>query len=78
MAKEGAAIFTCTPIQKLWDLTVVGGHCIDIPKYFIGVAVPNIFTDIALLAIPLPYIYGLNVKTFQKIAVMLVFILGGL
>jgi hypothetical protein len=40
--------------------------------------VPNIFTDIALLAMPLPYIYGLNVKTLQKIAVMFVFILGGL
>jgi hypothetical protein len=76
--KEGTAIFTCTPIQKLWDPTVVGGHCIDLRMYFIGVAVPNIFTDIALLAMPLPYIYGLNVKTLQKIAVMFVFILGGL
>ena len=76
--KEGTAIFTCTPIQKLWDPTVVGGHCINLRKYFIGVAVPNIFTDIALLAMPLPYIYGLNVKTLQKIAVMFVFILGGL
>ena len=75
---EGTAIFTCTPIQKLWDPTVVGGHCIDIRKYFIGVAVPNIFADVALLAIPLPFIYGLNVKTLQKIAVMFVFILGGL
>jgi hypothetical protein len=78
VVKEAAAVFTCTPIKALWDPTVVGGHCIDIPKYFIGVAVPNIFTDIALLAMPLPYIYGLNVRTLQKIAVMFVFILGGL
>ena len=76
--KEGTAIFTCTPIQKLWDPTVVGGHCINLRKYFIGVAVPNIFTDIALLAMPLPYIYHLNMKTLQKMAVMFVFILGGL
>jgi hypothetical protein len=76
--KEGTAIFTCNPIQKLWDPTVVGGHCLDLPKYYIGVAVPNIFTDIVLLAMPLPYIYGLHMKTLQKIAIMFVFILGGL
>jgi hypothetical protein len=57
VVKDGAAIFTCTPIRKLWDPTVVGGHCIDIPKFFIGVAVHNIFTDIALLAMPPPYIW---------------------
>jgi hypothetical protein len=76
--KVGTAIFTCTPIPKLWDPTIVGGSCINLRKYFIGVAVPNIFTDIALLAMPLPYIYRLNMKTVQKMAVMFVFILGGL
>jgi hypothetical protein len=78
VVKEGLAIFTCTPINKIWDPTVVGGHCLDIQKFFIGIAVPNIFTDLALLALPLPYIWGLHVKLPQKIAVMFVFILGGL
>jgi hypothetical protein len=56
----------------------VGGTCIDIPKFFIGIAVPNIVTDFVLLAMPLPYIWGLHVKLPQKIAVMFVFVLGGL
>ena len=78
MLKEASAIFTCTPVRKVWDPTVVGGHCIDIRSFFIGIAVPNIFTDLALLAMPLPYILGLQVKLLQKIAVMFVFVLGGL
>lgn len=78
MVKEAAAIFTCTPIRKVWDPTVVGGTCIDIRSFFIGIAVPNVFTDLALLVIPLPYLWGLQVKLPQKIAVMFVFILGGL
>ena len=61
----------------MWDPTVKG-RCIDIHKFFIGIAVPNVITDIALLTMPLPYMWRLQISIYKKLAVISVFILGGL
>lgn len=61
----------------MWDPSVKG-RCINIHEYFIGIAVPNIITDIALLVMPLPYMWRLQVPLPKKIALMFVFVLGGL
>lgn len=71
------AIFTCVPTKAMWD-PFVKGRCINFHKYFIGNAVPNIVADIALLVVPLPFMWKLQVALPRKIAVMVVFILGGL
>ena len=75
--QEGAAIFTCVPVRATWDPTVAG-RCINIQKFFIGIAVPNIVTDVALLTIPLPYLWNLQLAIPKKIAIVFVFMLGGL
>ena len=61
----------------MWNPFVLG-RCINIHSFFIGIAVPNIITDIALLVMPLPYMWRLQVTLPKKIALMFVFILGGL
>ncbi|MCJ1282374.1 hypothetical protein MMC26_001697 [Xylographa opegraphella] len=73
---EGAAMFSYVPVNAMWDPSVTG-RCINIHSFFIGIAVPNIVTDIALLTMPLPYIWWLQVAWPKKIAVILVFTLGG-
>ncbi|MCJ1377479.1 hypothetical protein MMC17_000574 [Xylographa soralifera] len=73
---EGAAIFSCVPVNAMWDPTITG-RCINIHSFFIGIAVPNVVTDIALLTMPLPYMWRLQVAWPKKIAVILVFMLGG-
>ena len=70
-------IFICTPIQTFWSL---GGPrtCIDILKYYLGVAVPNVLTDVILLLLPVPWIWKLVMSRSQKIALTGIFLLGGL
>ena len=71
-------IFECTPIHYFWDRTPVTGHCLDVQKFFDGQAVPNIITDVILLALPLPLIWNLQLPANQKVALSGVFLLGSL
>ena len=46
--------------------------------FFLGTAVPEVVTDFAILAMPLPYIWQLQVKTRQKVVLTMIFVAGGL
>jgi hypothetical protein len=72
-----AAIFSCTPVSGFWDFSLPS-QCISGHYYYLGVAIPNIVTDIVLLIIPLPYIWKLRINGLQKVAVSGIFVLGGL
>ena len=71
------AIFTCLPIYAFWDIELPH-TCIDLLRYFLGTAIPNVVTDILLLVFPIPWIWKLVMPTSQKIALLGIFLLGGL
>ncbi|KZF22835.1 hypothetical protein L228DRAFT_137464 [Xylona heveae TC161] len=77
IAMNFAVIFQCIPIHKAWNFAVPG-RCINVDAWFIGQAVPNIATDIAILAMPLPVIWTLQIPLSQKMAVCAIFLLGSL
>ncbi|KAH8669101.1 hypothetical protein BX600DRAFT_497051 [Xylariales sp. PMI_506] len=69
---------TCIPIQKLWDKTVTGAHCLPIPS---GTSIwlnstGNMITDIIILVLPLPVVWRLNLPKTQKWVLFGVFALG--
>ncbi|KAJ2905226.1 integral membrane protein [Zalerion maritima] len=68
-------IFICVPVQKLWypDLP---GHCINQVGTWIANAVSTIVTDLAILILPLPQVWQLNLGWKKKIAVTGAFLLG--
>lgn len=78
IASQFIVIFECTPIHYFWDRMPVTGHCLNVQKFFDGQAVPNIITDVILLALPLPLIWKLQLPANQKIALSGVFLLGSL
>ncbi|KAK7722818.1 hypothetical protein SLS63_009092 [Diaporthe eres] len=69
------AFLQCRPMQKIW-LPDTPGHCIDNNKFFIGNAVPNIFTDCAIMALPAYEISRLRMGSSQKIGLAGIFLLG--
>lgn len=76
-------IFQCTPIRAAWVLTLQptadpSSKCIDNNGFFIGNGVPNIFTDLCILVMPLHEVYKLHIPRSQKIALGGVFMLGAL
>ncbi|ERF70232.1 hypothetical protein EPUS_00420 [Endocarpon pusillum Z07020] len=71
-----AQIFTCTPVEGAWKITVAR-HCIDQIKFYYGNAIANLLTDVIILCLPLPLIWRLNMSTRKKRALSGVFLLGG-
>ncbi|KAI4161212.1 MAG: hypothetical protein LQ342_005108 [Letrouitia transgressa] len=69
-------IFSCRPVHGFWN-RAVEPTCIKPTPYYVGVAVPNIATDIVLLALPVRMILGLQLSTGQKIGLTATFLTGG-
>lgn len=68
-------VFICQPIQKAWS-PATPGHCVKrgvIPYTAGGI---NVISDIYILLLPIPCIYGLNLKRSRKWKVMAVFSVG--
>jgi hypothetical protein len=68
-------IFICVPVQKLWypDLP---GHCINQVGTWIANASSTIFTDLAILFLPIPQIWKLQLRTTEKMGLTCAFGLG--
>ncbi|TGO82552.1 hypothetical protein BPOR_0807g00010 [Botrytis porri] len=69
------SVFQCVPIQKIWNPTLEG-HCVNLKASFIGNAIPNILTDVAILALPMQQVWGLHTSVMQKTHISFVFLLG--
>ena len=76
IASATASIFQCDPIRKAWDINVTGS-CIDVNALFFANAGLDIFQDAFIYVLPMRMLYQLQVPKRQKIALMLVFAVGG-
>ena len=43
-----------------------------------GISAANILTDVIVLVLPIPWLYGLQMKTSKKVAIGGIFLLGSL
>lgn len=71
-------IFQCDPVSGFWNRTEPAGCNVDNHIYIVGIAIPNILTDVAFMALPSPYIWRMNRSRSHKIALTGVFLVGGL
>ncbi|KAL8375645.1 hypothetical protein RB595_006973 [Gaeumannomyces hyphopodioides] len=78
------SIFTCVPVHAQWDrldpinpMSPADFTCgVDSSKFFIGNSVPTIVTDAFIVALPAPYVWKLQLRMSQKIAILGIFLLG--
>lgn len=72
-----ATIAQCVPIESFWNQDVPG-HCINNDAFYIAAGAVNVFTDFAIIAIPIPIIWNLQkISLAQKLGFVAVFTLGG-
>lgn len=71
------AIFQCHPIAYQWD-TTIDGRCINRLAFYRWISIPNLVHDVALLVIPAPMVWKLQISKQQKMALSLVFLLASL
>ncbi|KAN0066797.1 hypothetical protein V8E54_015086, partial [Elaphomyces granulatus] len=72
-----AAILQCRPVAYWWDKTIQGGVCFDAQVFFRAMSVPNIATDVMMLALPITSLMQLRLPLFKKIALCFIFLTGG-
>jgi hypothetical protein len=70
--------FQCTPVQYYYDKDL-DGHCMKGQvQFFQTMGSIALIEDVIILCLPLPVFWNLKINIRQKIALMIVFSLGGL
>lgn len=66
-----------SPTISQWDRNIPGAHYIDLTPYAYGNGIANLLTDVLILVLPIPMVWGLtNVSTKRKTMLTGVFLLG--
>ena len=73
-----AVIFSCHPVNYFWNKSVPNGHCINENILAYGVTAVNIVTDLAVLCLPIPWLWTLQMPLSRKLGLIGIFCLGGL
>ena len=70
-----ALIFACRPIERAWNMALPG-TCVDQNSLYVATAVTNTVTDVALILVAIPVVWGLNMPVIQKIGLFFMFVVG--
>lgn len=71
-------ITACRPVQYFWDKSIPNGTCLDLYAELIATSTATFVTDMLVLLLPIPWLWGVQMKTTLKLAVIGMFLLGGL
>ena len=72
------ASVACRPYAANWDHKLPGAVCIDKEAFFIYSSLPNIITDVVMLALPMPVVWKLHTSARMKVGLTATFIVGSL
>ncbi|KAM0804931.1 hypothetical protein BDR22DRAFT_885025 [Usnea florida] len=70
------ACLICDPISFQWHRSIPGGHCGDQKKLDTFIGVFNLLTDITVVVLPMPVLWGLQMATGKKLTLSGIFGLG--
>ncbi|KAH7142647.1 hypothetical protein B0J13DRAFT_636189 [Dactylonectria estremocensis] len=69
-------LLSCQPMHKFWQINPDPGRLCrptNSPAYVLVVVIPNVLTDLYLLSIPLPLLWGVNIGLRRRLTLMLLF-----
>lgn len=69
-------IFLCSPREKIWNPLLETGHCFDESAPYKASGVFNVLSDFAILIVPMPTLWSLQMSLKKKLLVMGVFATG--
>lgn len=76
IATACVTVFLCHPVAYNWDTSIPGGGCGNTPASWMSTGIVNIITDLVVLAIPVRELVHLQMATYKKIVLIIVFALG--
>ena len=78
VANTLVGIFACSPVKAFYDMTITDKRCINDVHFYWATAILNVVTDLYILILPMPIVWKIQTTLRRKIAISLIFILGGL
>ena len=72
------SIFTCVPVQDFWESEQLASCHVNSLSAYLGNAIPNIITDVAILCLPMPMVWNLHLSAYRKAEITAAFLAGGL
>ena len=73
-----ASIFQSSPPSYIWKQDMPNAHHINFPSYLLGLAIPNVVMDFAILVLPLSIVWQLQISRRRKMALSAIFLVGTL
>ncbi|KAL8667558.1 MAG: hypothetical protein Q9168_007229 [Polycauliona sp. 1 TL-2023] len=70
------AFLHCRPFAYNWDRSIPGGHCSNDKLVGYTITSINIVTDLVVLVLPIPWLWGMNMAVPKRMAVVCLFVLG--
>ena len=67
--------FACAPTAKSWDFELPG-HCINSNSLVALATVPSVASDVIMLALPIFWVWKLQMARRRKLEVSLIFAMG--
>ena len=69
-------MFSCRPLQALWEPQLQNAQCIDLNTWWISSSAPNIAMDLVVEILPIPVIWNLKLPMKDRIGLVLIFASG--
>ena len=69
-------VAVCQPISAYWNQEPA--NCIDYQLFGVWISLPHILSDIAILIMPLPVLWGTQMKRTKKLGLTFTFLTGSL
>ncbi|KAL3419624.1 hypothetical protein PVAG01_08122 [Phlyctema vagabunda] len=70
------SMLTCIPVERFWDSTQPG-HCMNRRPLWFAHAAFNVCTDFAIMLLPMPTLWALQLPRKQKVTLVTIFGIGG-
>ena len=70
------SIFNCNPREKTWNPLITNGHCFNTNTNAEITGILNVISDFAILVLPMPCLWKLQIPLRKKLLVMGMFATG--
>ena len=71
-------IAVCHPISTYWKYEPHGNRCINYEVFGTWISLPNVVSDLAILCLPLPCLWSMNMSRARKVGLGITFMTGSM
>ena len=76
IAFSAMALFRCRPISRAWKIPGPSGQCLRSQPITLASRITDVVMDVWILILPIPMLWGLQMRLLRKVGITAVFILG--